>query len=111
MLRKVRLLFPEIRIIVKGCRTEAFLNGRQVFFDFECDGSQPVALKNAFLSELIRLKRTYLKYTLVKPKLVIDLTRADAQDKMVLKEAMEKAMKRFDHVLAGFIDGKKKMIL
>lgn len=110
MLTKILLLFPEIRIVIKGSHAEAFLNGRRVFFDFTCDQKEPRLLKNAFLSELIRLKKTYLKYTIAKPKLVIDLTAA-AGDKLVLKVALEKAMQRFDHLLAGFIDGKKKMIL
>jgi hypothetical protein len=111
MLKKfARLVFPEIRIRIHGTRAEAFLNGQKVYFDFDCASSESRVLKNAFLAELIQLKRTYLTYSLIKPKLVIDLTEA-AGSKIVLKEAIEKALKRFDHLLAGLIDGRKKMIL
>lgn len=101
-----RLLFPEIRISFHGLHAEAFINRTKVYFDFNC-GTQDGTV---FFEELVRLRQTYLKYALVKPKLVIEVTRASG-DKTRLKESLEKAIHKFDHLLAGFIDGNKKMIL
>jgi hypothetical protein len=111
MLKKyARLLFPEIRIIFNGTRVDAFVNKEKVFFDLVCDTADMHKLQAMFLMELTRLKETYLKYCLVKPKLVIKFTGASG-DRLLLKEALMKAIRKFDHLLAVFVDGKKKMIL
>jgi hypothetical protein len=111
MLRKyVRLLFPEIRIIFNGNRAEAFVNREKVFFDFFCDTADMHKVQAMFLMELQQLKQTYLKYCIAKPKIVIKFTGATG-DRILLKEALVKAVRKFDHLLAVFVDGEKKMIL
>jgi hypothetical protein len=111
MLKKyARLLFPEIRIIFTGKRVEAFVNREKVFFDCNCDTADMHQLQAMFLMELTRVKDTYLKYCLIKPKLVIKFTGASG-DHVVLKEALVRALRKFDHLLAVFVDGNKKMIL
>jgi len=105
-----RLLFPEIRITFNGAHAMAFLNGEKVFFDFSCESQDVRTLKRMFSLELVELKRTYLKYSFVKPKLIIDLTDASG-DKKLLREALGQSLRRFAHLLAGFIDGKKTMII
>jgi hypothetical protein len=111
MLRKyARLLFPEIRIIFNGTRAEAFVNREKVFFDFVCDTADMHKLQVMFLMELQQLRQTYLKYCLIKPKMVIKLTGVSG-DHLLIKEALAKAVRRFDHLLAVFVDGKKKMII
>ena len=111
MIKKcARLLFPEIRITFNGNHAMAFLNREKVFFDFTCESQDVRVLKRMFTLELVELKRTYLRYSFVKPKLIIDLTDASG-DKKILRDALRQSVRRFEHLLAGFIDGKKTMII